>query len=149
VVKQSHSVSVPALNANCGVFKRWPQQALPAACTATAAQLVPSFAAHQACAAGPNESGLPHTLLLSACAGALLFARLFNLGAIVASVLREARVRAVPVPGSSWLRSRSAQVRSFGRGHSPRRLVCQGQMHGRQSPPKCNGPRSVGAPFTR
>jgi hypothetical protein len=61
VVKQSSSASVQALNTNCGVFKRWPQQALPAACTATAAQLVPSFAAHQACAVGPNESGLPHT----------------------------------------------------------------------------------------
>jgi hypothetical protein len=61
VVEQSPSASVPALNANCRVFLRWPQQASPAACTATAAQLVPSLATHQPCAAGPNESGLPHT----------------------------------------------------------------------------------------
>jgi hypothetical protein len=52
---------VPALNTNCGFFQRWPQQASPAACIATAAQLVPSFATHQACAAGPSKSGLPHT----------------------------------------------------------------------------------------
>jgi hypothetical protein len=61
VVKQSPSPSVPALNTNFRVFQRWPQQASPAAFTTTAAQLVPSFATHQACAAGPNKSGLPHT----------------------------------------------------------------------------------------
>jgi hypothetical protein len=61
VVKQSPSASVPALNTNYRVFQRWPQQASPAACTATAAQLVPSVATHQACAAGPSKSGLPHT----------------------------------------------------------------------------------------
>jgi hypothetical protein len=61
VVKKSPSASVPALNTNCRVFQRWPQQASPAACTATAAQLVPSVATQQACAAGPSKSGLPHT----------------------------------------------------------------------------------------
>jgi hypothetical protein len=61
VVEQSPSASVPALNANGRVFQRWSQQALPAASTATAAQLVPSVATHQACAAGPSQSGLPHT----------------------------------------------------------------------------------------
>jgi hypothetical protein len=61
VVEQSPSASVPALNTNCRVFQRWPQQAPPAASTATAAQLVPSLATHQACAAGPSKSGLPPT----------------------------------------------------------------------------------------
>jgi hypothetical protein len=61
VVEQSPSASVPALSTNFRVFQRWPQQASPAASPATAAQLVPSIATHQACAAGPNESGLPHT----------------------------------------------------------------------------------------
>jgi hypothetical protein len=61
VVEQSPSASVPALNTNRRVFQRWPQQASPAACTATAAQLVPSVATHQACAAAPSKSGLPHT----------------------------------------------------------------------------------------
>jgi len=61
VVEQSLSVSAAVLNTNTSAFQRWPQQALPAASTATAAQLVPSFTTHQACAAGPNKSGLPHT----------------------------------------------------------------------------------------
>jgi hypothetical protein len=61
VVEQSPSASVPALNTNCRAFQRWPQQASPAASTVTAAQLVPSFTTHQACAAGPSKSGLPHT----------------------------------------------------------------------------------------
>jgi hypothetical protein len=61
VVKQSPSASVPVLNTNSHVFKRWSQQASPAASTATAAELVPSFTTHQACAVGPNKSGLPHT----------------------------------------------------------------------------------------
>jgi hypothetical protein len=61
VVEQSSSASVPALNTNSRALQRWSQQAPPAAPTATAAQLVPSFATHQVCAAGPNESGLPHT----------------------------------------------------------------------------------------
>jgi hypothetical protein len=61
VVEQSPSASVPALNTNCRVFQRWSQQASPAARTATAAQLVPSLATHQACAAGPSKPGLPHT----------------------------------------------------------------------------------------
>jgi hypothetical protein len=61
VVEQSLSALLPALNTNSRDFQRWPQQALPAASTATAAQLVPSFAAQQACAAGPSKSGLPHT----------------------------------------------------------------------------------------
>jgi hypothetical protein len=58
---QSQSVSAPVLNANTGAFQRWPQQASPAASTATAAQLVPSFTTHQAYAAGPSKSGPPHT----------------------------------------------------------------------------------------
>jgi hypothetical protein len=61
VVKQSPSPSVPALNTNFRVFQRWPQQASPAASTSTAAQLVPSFATHQAFAVGPSKSGRPHT----------------------------------------------------------------------------------------
>jgi hypothetical protein len=61
VVVQSLSASVWALNTNSRVFQRWPQQASPSASTASAAQLVPSFATHQACAAGPSKSGLPHT----------------------------------------------------------------------------------------
>ena len=61
VVVQSQSVSAPVLNVNTSAFQRWPQQASPAASTATAAQLVPSFAAHQACAAGPSKSGRPLT----------------------------------------------------------------------------------------
>jgi hypothetical protein len=61
VVKQSPSASVPALNTNSRVLQRWSQQASPAASTALAAQLVPSVATHQACAAGPGKSGLPHT----------------------------------------------------------------------------------------
>jgi hypothetical protein len=61
VVEQSSSASVPASNANSRTFRRWSQQASPAASTATAAQLGPSFTTHQACAAGPNKSGLPHT----------------------------------------------------------------------------------------
>jgi hypothetical protein len=61
VVEQSSSASVPALNTNSRALQRWSQQAPPAAPTATAAQLVPSFATHQACAAGPSKSGPPHT----------------------------------------------------------------------------------------
>ena len=61
MVEQSPSASVPALNANSRVFQRGPQHASPAASNATAAQLVPSVATHQACAAGPSKSGLPHT----------------------------------------------------------------------------------------
>jgi hypothetical protein len=61
VVVQSQSVSARVLNANTSAFQRWPQQASPAASTATAAQLVPSFTTHQGYAVGPNKSGLPHT----------------------------------------------------------------------------------------
>jgi hypothetical protein len=61
VVEQSPSASTPVLNTNSRVFRRWSQQASPAASTATAAQRVPSSATHQACAAGPSKSGLPHT----------------------------------------------------------------------------------------
>jgi hypothetical protein len=61
VVEQSPSASVPVLNTNSRVCRRWSQQASPAASTATAAEPVPSFAAQQACAAGPSKSGLPHT----------------------------------------------------------------------------------------
>jgi hypothetical protein len=61
VVVQSQSASAPMLNANTCAFQRWPQLASPAASTATAAQLVPSFTTHQAYAVGPNKSGLPHT----------------------------------------------------------------------------------------
>jgi hypothetical protein len=61
VVEQSSSASVPASNANSRTIQRWSQQASPAAFTATAAQLVPSLTTHQACAVGPNKSGLPHT----------------------------------------------------------------------------------------
>jgi hypothetical protein len=61
VVEQSPSASAPVLNTNCRVFRRWSQQASPAASTATAAQLATSFTTHQACAAGPSKSGLPHT----------------------------------------------------------------------------------------
>jgi hypothetical protein len=61
VIEQSPSASVPALNTNSRIFRRWPQQASPAASTFTAAQLVPSFATHQACAVGPSNSGRPHT----------------------------------------------------------------------------------------
>jgi hypothetical protein len=61
VVKQSPFASVPVLNTNSRALQRWSQQASPAASTASAARLVPSFATHQACAAGPNKSGLPHT----------------------------------------------------------------------------------------
>jgi hypothetical protein len=87
VVEQSPSASSPILNANTGIFQRWPQQAPPAACTATAAQLVPSFATHQACEAGPSKSGLPHTpaarclLQRSALCQALQFKRLRHVGA--------------------------------------------------------------------
>jgi hypothetical protein len=87
VVKQSPSASVPALNTNCRVFQRWPQQASPAACTATASQPVPSVATHQACAAGPSKSGLPHTpaarclLQRPAPPQALQFKRLRSAGA--------------------------------------------------------------------
>jgi hypothetical protein len=87
VVKQSPSASVPALNTCFRVFQRWPQQASPSACTATAAQLVPSVATHQACAAGPSKSGLPHTpaawclLRRPALRQALQFNRLRGVGA--------------------------------------------------------------------
>jgi hypothetical protein len=57
---QSQSVSSPVLNTNISALQRWPQQASPAASTATAAQL-PSFTTHQAYAVGPSKSGLPHT----------------------------------------------------------------------------------------
>jgi hypothetical protein len=61
VVKQSLSVSAAVLNTNTGAFQRWPQQSSPAASTAKAAELMPSVTTHQACAAGPSKSGLPHT----------------------------------------------------------------------------------------
>jgi hypothetical protein len=63
VVEQSPSASVPALNTNSRIFRRWPQQASPAASTSTATsvQLVPSLTAQQACPAGPIKSGLLHT----------------------------------------------------------------------------------------
>jgi hypothetical protein len=61
VVQQVLPASAPVLNSNACAIQRWPQQAAPAASTTTAAQLGPSFATHQACAAGPNKSGLPHT----------------------------------------------------------------------------------------
>jgi hypothetical protein len=61
VVEQSLLVSALVLNTNTSASQRWPQQALPAASTSTAAQLVPSFATHRTCAAGPSKSGLPHT----------------------------------------------------------------------------------------
>jgi hypothetical protein len=61
VVQQVLPASAPVLNSNSSALQRWPQQALPAASTATAAQLAPSFPTHQACAAGPSKSGLPHT----------------------------------------------------------------------------------------
>jgi hypothetical protein len=61
VVQQALPASAPVLNSNTRAFQRWPQQASPAASTATAAQLVPSVATQQACAAGPSKSGLPHT----------------------------------------------------------------------------------------
>lgn len=87
MVQQSPSASVPALNTNSRVLQRWSQQASPAACTATGAQLVPSVATHQACAAGPNKSGLPHTpaarclLQRPATRQALQFKRLRSAGA--------------------------------------------------------------------
>jgi hypothetical protein len=61
VVEPSPSASVPVLNTNSRALQRWSQQASPAASTSPAAQLVPSFATHQACAAGTSKSGLPHT----------------------------------------------------------------------------------------
>jgi hypothetical protein len=61
VVQQVFLASAPVLKSNTCAFQRRPQQALPAASTATTAELVPSFAPQQACAAGPSKSGLPHT----------------------------------------------------------------------------------------
>jgi hypothetical protein len=61
VVEPSLFASSPVLNTNSRVFQRRPQQASPAACPATAAQLVPPVATQQPCAAGPGKSGLPHT----------------------------------------------------------------------------------------
>jgi hypothetical protein len=61
VVQQILPASAPVLNSNASTLQRWSQQALPAASTATAAELVSSFTTHQACAAGPSKSGLPHT----------------------------------------------------------------------------------------
>lgn len=87
MVEQSPSASLQALNSNCCVFQRCSQQASPAASTATAAQLVPSVATHQACAVGPSKSGLPHTpaarclLRRPALRQALQFNRLRGVGA--------------------------------------------------------------------
>jgi hypothetical protein len=87
VVDQRLHASSPILKANTCIFQRWPQQASPAASTATAAQLVPSFGKQQACAAGPSKSGLPHTpaarcvLRRPALRHALQFKRLGGAGA--------------------------------------------------------------------
>jgi hypothetical protein len=61
VVEQSPFASAPVLNTNSRALPRWSQQASPAASTSTAAELVASLTTHQACAAGPSKSGLPHT----------------------------------------------------------------------------------------
>jgi hypothetical protein len=61
VVLQVLPTSAPVLKSNTFAFQRWQQQALPAVSTATTAELIPSFTAHQAFAAGPSKSGLPHT----------------------------------------------------------------------------------------
>lgn len=87
VVLQALAASAAALNTNTCAFQPWPQQASPAASTATAAELVPSLTTHQACAAGPSKSGLPHTPAAQ-CHGsrlpsrqALQFKRLRGVGA--------------------------------------------------------------------
>jgi hypothetical protein len=61
VVVQGSSSSAPVAISSTRCVQRWSQQASRAAATATASGLVPSFTTHQACAAGPNKSGLPHT----------------------------------------------------------------------------------------
>jgi hypothetical protein len=61
VVQQVLPDSAPVLNPNARALQRRPQQALTAASTATATELAPSFTTHQACAAGPSKSRLPHT----------------------------------------------------------------------------------------
>jgi hypothetical protein len=117
VVVQSLSASLPGFNTNSRFFQRWSQQASPAAYVVTAADSVPSFATHQACAAGPSKSGLPHTPVALCLVPrlprrqAVQFTRLRGVGALRNQGECSARsglfLASVQVGTSSLFRSRS------------------------------------------